>query len=114
MNFLRQVKKEDDMLYEVSQKFTDLTQECKNILDKIKDKSEERKAKYGVSDDDKDSAATTHHKPFPPHIKDALRQTTEDVSFIISIRFLIILSSISCKSLPISLANSPMKPTLPS
>ena len=37
MNFLRQVKKEDDMLYEVSQKFTDLTQECKNILDKIKE-----------------------------------------------------------------------------
>jgi hypothetical protein len=25
MNFLKQVKKEDDMLYEVSQKFTDLT-----------------------------------------------------------------------------------------
>jgi DNA primase large subunit len=44
MNFLKQVKKEDDMLYEVSQKFTDLTQECKNILDKIKEKSEARKA----------------------------------------------------------------------
>lgn len=87
MNFLKQVKKEDDMLYEVSQKFTDLTQECKNILDKIKEKSEERKAKYGVSDDDKDSAATTHHKPFPPHIKDALLQTTEDVSFFFSFPF---------------------------
>lgn len=85
MNFLKQVKKEDDMLYEVSQKFTDLTQECKNILDKIKDKSEERKAQYGVSDDGKDSAATTHHKPFPPHIKDALLQTTEDVSYLFSI-----------------------------
>jgi hypothetical protein len=54
MNFLKQVKKEDDMLYEVSQKFTDLTQECKNILDKIKEKSEARKAQYGVTDDAKD------------------------------------------------------------
>lgn len=82
MNFLKQVKKEDDMLYEVSQKFTDLTQECKNILDKIKEKSEARKAQYGVTDDAKDvQAAKTHHKPFPPHIKDALLQTTEDVSF---------------------------------
>jgi hypothetical protein len=87
MNFLKQVKKEDDMLYEVSQKFTDLTQECKNILDKIKDKSEERKAKYGVSDDDKGSAAATHHKPFPPHIKQALSQTTDDVSFSFTILF---------------------------
>jgi len=82
MNFLRQIKKEDDMLYELSQKFTDLTQECKNILDKIKDKSEERKTKFGVSDDEKGSLATTHHKPFPPHIKDALLQTTEDLSIL--------------------------------
>mgnify|MGYP006893775957 CR=1 FL=1 len=48
MNFLRQIKKEDELLYELSQKFTDLTQECKNILDKIKEKSEERKVKFGV------------------------------------------------------------------
>lgn len=72
------------MLYEVSQKFTDLTQECKNILDKIKEKSEERKTKYGVSDDDKSSLATTHHKPFPPHIKEALLQTTEDLRILTS------------------------------
>jgi len=55
-----------------------LTQECKNILDKIKDKSEERKKQYGV--DQGEDTSNSHHKPFPPHIKDAIQTTKDDVS----------------------------------
>lgn len=40
--FLDKIKEEDQRLYELSQKFADLTAEAKKVLDEIKVKSKER------------------------------------------------------------------------
>ena len=68
--FIEHVKSEDKVLYEISQKFSDLTVEAKKILDEIKAKSDERKQKFGVRDDD--IKVENHHKPLPQEIKQEL------------------------------------------
>ena len=46
------LEKEDKNLYEVSNRFSDLTREAKRILDDIKSKSDDRKKEHGVENDD--------------------------------------------------------------
>lgn len=76
--FLGQIRKEDSTLYEISQKFTDLTAEAKRILDEIKKKSDQRKADFGVVEGAEQPAV--HHRPFPPHIQDALDDAQQDIA----------------------------------
>jgi len=42
MYFLDQVKNQDNQLYDISLKFSDITKEAKKILDSLKDKSDTR------------------------------------------------------------------------
>ena len=46
------LEKEDKNLYEISNKFSELTKEAKSILDDIRGRSDERKKKFGVENDD--------------------------------------------------------------
>lgn len=54
-----------------------MTSEAKRILDEIKKKSDQRKADFGVENGGESPSA--HHRPFPPHIEDALSDTTQDI-----------------------------------
>ena len=76
--FIDHVKSEDKVLYEISQKFSDLTVEAKKILDEIKAKSDDRKQKFGVRDDD--IKVENHHKPLPQEIKQELLEAAQLVN----------------------------------
>ena len=74
--FLEQVKTQDNVLGELSQKFADITSEAKKILDNIRAKSEDRKQKYGVSDSD---AGKSYHKDLPRDLMTDLINTAREV-----------------------------------
>lgn len=75
--FLDQVKNQDNQLYDVSLKFSDITKEAKKILDSLKDKSSTRKEQYGSKDDAK--IDQDHHKILPREIKEKLLVTAKEV-----------------------------------
>jgi hypothetical protein len=95
--FLDKIKEEDTRLYELSQKFADLTAEAKKVLDEIKNKSKERQIQHGVEGVD----VKNHHKILPREIKEKLLDTAKDVS--IPIHQTIFIRSIICICLLISL-----------
>lgn len=74
--FLEQIKKEDNSLVEISQKFADLTHEAKRILDSVKDKSDSRKNFHGI-DDQVEETAKHHHKDLPKDLLDKLQDSVE-------------------------------------
>lgn len=77
--FLDRVKQQDNKLYDLSQKFADLTSEAKKILDSLKDKSEERKKSFGIDDSQgKYEKVTVHHKPLPRELKEKLLSTATE------------------------------------
>lgn len=78
--FLDKIKEEDQRLYELSQKFSELTSEAKKILDEIKVKSTDRQAQHGVEGVD----VKNHHKILPREIKEKLLDTAKEVSKAIS------------------------------
>ena len=78
-SFLDEIKKEDVTLKEISQKFFELTSESKRILDEIKQKSTDRKAEFGVSEND-GQTRSNHHKKFPERVMTKLGSAIEDVS----------------------------------
>jgi hypothetical protein len=97
---LDKIKEEDTRLYELSQKFADLTAEAKKVLDEIKNKSKERQSQYGVEGVD----VKNHHKILPREIKEKLLDTAKDVSkcsihqtFFRSIIFIFHLINLHCK-----------------
>lgn len=73
--FLDKIKEEDQRLYELSQKFSELTSEAKKILDEIKVKSTDRQAQHGVEGVD----VKNHHKILPREIKEKLLDTAKEV-----------------------------------
>ena len=77
--FLQKVKQEDERLYELSQKFSDLTTEAKKILDEIRDKSTERQKQHGVYEK---VDVKSHHKILPRDVKEKLLDTAKQVSNI--------------------------------
>mmetsp|Transcript_3297 Transcript_3297/g.5478 ORF Transcript_3297/g.5478 Transcript_3297/m.5478 type:complete len:287 (+) Transcript_3297:935-1795(+) len=74
--FLGEIKKQDAVLYEISSKFAKLTNEAKLILDKIKEKSQERKSQYQVSEGEEPQ---NHHKQLPSDVRNKLDQTINEV-----------------------------------
>jgi hemerythrin superfamily protein len=74
--FLDKIKEEDQKLYELSQKFADLTAEAKKILDDIKSKSKDRQQQFGVEGVD----VKNHHRILPREIKEKLLDTAKEVS----------------------------------
>lgn len=74
--FLDQVKNQDNQLYDISLKFSDITKEAKRILDSLKDKSNSRQEQYGVKDEAK---IENHHKTLPREIKEKLLVTAKEV-----------------------------------
>ena len=74
--FLDKIKEEDQRLYELSQKFADLTSEAKKILDEIKAKSNDRQKQHGVTGVD----VKNHHRILPREIKEKLLDTAKEVS----------------------------------
>jgi Zn-dependent M32 family carboxypeptidase len=74
--FLDKIKEEDQRLYDLSQKFAELTAEAKKVLDEIKDKSKERQTQHGVEGID----VKNHHKILPREIKEKLLDTAKEVS----------------------------------
>jgi Zn-dependent M32 family carboxypeptidase len=75
--FLDKIKEEDQRLYELSQKFADLTTEAKKILDEIKTKSFDRKKEHGIEDK---VDVNNHHRIIPREIKEKLLKTAKEVS----------------------------------
>lgn len=73
--FIGQIKQEDATLFEISQKFTDLTSEAKRILDSIKGKSDQRKEEKGGENNFID-----HHKPFPRDVMTGITDLKTDVT----------------------------------
>ena len=73
--FLDKIKEEDQRLYELSQKFSELTTEAKKVLDEIKAKSTERKTQHGVESGRVDSR--TSHRIVPREIKEKLLDTAK-------------------------------------
>jgi hypothetical protein len=73
--FLDKIKEEDQRLYELSQKFADLTAEAKKVLDEIKNKSKERQSQHGVEGVD----VKNHHRILPREIKEKLLDTAKEV-----------------------------------
>lgn len=76
--FLDKIKEEDQRLYELSQKFSELTSEAKKILDEIRDKSSDRMQQHGVEGVD----VKNHHKILPRDVKEKLLDTAKEVSLI--------------------------------
>lgn len=74
--FLSEIKKEDNSLVEISQKFADLTHEAKRILDAVKEKSDKRKIHHGI-DDAEEETAKHHHKDLPKDLLDKLQDSVE-------------------------------------
>lgn len=74
--FLTEIKKEDNSLVEISQKFADLTHEAKRILDSVKEKSDKRK-KYHEIDDTEDEKTNMHHRDLPKDLLDKLQDSVE-------------------------------------
>lgn len=75
MYFLDQVKNQDNQLYDISLKFSDITKEAKKILDSLKDKSDTRQEQYGSKED----KIENHHKTLPREIKEKLLVTAKEV-----------------------------------
>ena len=74
--FLDKIKEEDQRLYELSQKFAELTSEAKKVLDEIKDKSQNRQQQHGIEGVD----VKNHHRILPREIKERLLDTAKEVS----------------------------------
>jgi len=74
--FLTKVKEEDQRLYELSQKFSDLTTEAKNILDEIRDRSADRQKEHGIEGK---IDVKNHHKVLPREFKEKLLSTAKEV-----------------------------------
>ena len=94
-HLINTVRNQDNMLYEISQKFTDLTKEAKRILDNIKDKSQQRKQNFGV--DDGQEKPQNHHRPMPQDVKEKLQATTKEVSKILILIYLFQLFILYCQ-----------------
>ena len=60
---IEEIRAYDKTLVSVSQKFSSLTREAKRVIDEAKAKSDERKNKFGVSDDV--AYPSTEHKRLP-------------------------------------------------
>jgi len=68
MHLLELVKNEDTILVGISQKFAELTQETKKVLDFMKGKSDERKQQHGLEPESQD-VKKMDHKRLPPKLK---------------------------------------------
>lgn len=80
--FLTHVHNQGKQLFELSQKFSDLTQEAKKVLDSIRSQSDKRKDQHGVTNGE---GASNHHRPLPRDVKEKLLEAVKEVSICVSI-----------------------------
>ena len=83
-NFLDIIKKEDEKLNDISKTFSDITLETKRILDTIRDKSNDRRRKYGIKDGDEFDVHQNvdHHRDLPYDVTSQLLKSAKEVSIV--------------------------------
>jgi hypothetical protein len=69
---------EDDKLYDLSTKFTDVSSEAKRILDALKQKSSDRQSSFGI-ENGSDDRNQNQHRVLPREIKEKLLDTAKEV-----------------------------------
>ena len=78
MMLIEEIRAYDKTLVSVSQKFSSLTREAKRVIDEAKAKSDERKSKFGVSDDL--AFPHTEHKRLPDKLVKKVNEAYDKVS----------------------------------